>query len=125
MENARKENIAEKVAQRGGEVDQRTAINIHELKQHANERFSLKRFLIPKKGKGDLASANNMLLLNRERQTVTSEEFGRTVVDRWKAELLARIVDLASQKLPGADKKALYIAASSLDLRLDLNKTAA
>ncbi|MEK7523984.1 MAG: hypothetical protein AAB588_03040 [Patescibacteria group bacterium] len=120
------DTMVEKAEERGAEIDDHQEIIVEELKMHGDERFGLKQWLKEnnKLARPD-AKTNNATLKNRHREEVSAERFQDEVVDPQHDELVARVVEMASQRLPGADRRQMEKAVRKTDLRLDLQKEAA
>lgn len=121
------EDIAEKTEERGRESDDYQELYLTDLQTHRENRQGLRRRLIDKNKM--LANSNaletNTKFLNKERREVSAQEFKNTVVEGQRAELIARLVELASAKLPNADRRAMQRLAEKMDLLVDLHKLAA
>jgi hypothetical protein len=121
------EDIAEKTEERGRSTDDYQELYLTDLQMHRDNRQGLRRRLLDQNKL--LANQNaletNTKFLNRERREVSAQEFKNTVVAGQRAELIARLVELASQKLPNADRRAMQKLAEKMDLLVDLHKLAA
>lgn len=121
------EDIAEKTEERGRESDDYQELYLTDLQMHRENRQGLRRRLLDRNKTltNQNALETNTKFLNKERREVSAQEFKNTVVAGQRAELIARLVELASQKLPNADRRAIQKLAEKMDLLVDLHKLAA
>lgn len=121
------EDIAEKTEGAGRKVDDYQELYIVDLQAHRENRQGVRRRLIDKNKMlaNQNATETNTKFLNRQRHEVSAREFKNTVVEGQRAELVAHLVDLAAQKLPNADRRAIQHTAEKMDLLIDLHKLAA